>query len=257
MTAVLLEVRDLEVAYGKKPPVLKGVSFSLKPGEILGLVGNSGCGKSTLLRALAGLELPRRGQVLWEGRERIALKGKESRALRRRAQLVFQNAREAFDPRMRLVDAVAEPLLVHAPGLGAASRREKAAAAMEDLGLGGELLRRRPRGVSGGQLQRVGLARALVVEPDVLLLDEPVSALDVSIQAQVLNLLLDLRKTRGLAMLMVTHDLAVVRQICDRALVISEGRIVEEGDPDQLLGHPAHEATRRLVEALPRCTLPS
>ena len=128
---------------------------------------------------------------------------------------------------------------------------------MADLGLGRELMGRRPQGVSGGQLQRVGLARALVVEPDALLLDEPVSALDVSIQAQVLNLLWDLRHTRGLAMLLVTHDLAVVRQICDRALVVSEGRIVEEGVPQQLLDHPTHEATRLLVEALPRCKLPS
>ncbi len=255
MNPPLLEVRDLEVAYGKKPPVLRGVSLSLASGEILGLVGNSGCGKSTLLRALAGLQTPRRGQVLWEGRERAALTGKASLRLRRRAQLVFQSARDALDPRMRLVDAVAEPLLVHAPELDGARRRARAASVMEDLGLGRELMGRRPRGVSGGQLQRVGLARALVVGPDVLLLDEPVSALDVSIQAQVLNLLWDLRERMGLAMLLVTHDLAVVRQICDRALVLSEGCIVEEGEPERLLDHPTHEATRLLVEALPRCKL--
>jgi len=231
-----------------------GVSFDLKPGETLGLVGESGCGKSTISRAITQLVRASAGQVWLHGEagevDLCTLHGEALRQTRRSVQMVFQDPFSSLDPRLTAVAIVAEPLRC----FGAATRvaldraRELLALVGIDPLLGG----RYPHEFSGGQRQRIGLARALALEPKVLICDEPVSALDVSIQAQVLNLLVDLRSKLGLTMLFISHDLAVVRHLADRVAVMQAGRIVELADAGRLYADPQHPYTRQLLAAVPR-----
>jgi ABC-type glutathione transport system ATPase component len=235
---------------GRGRVVLNGVSLELRPGEILGLVGRSGAGKSTLARVLLGLEPPDAGEVRYLGRPLQTLDGAELRHFRRAVQLVFQDPHGSLDPRHSLGTIVSEPLAVH-DLLPRPERRERTTALLEEVGLSGStaFMRRHPRELSGGERQRVALARALACRPQALVLDEPVSALDVSVRAQVLNLLLDLHGRGGLTMLLIVHDVRLVARLCDRVAVMAEGRIVEEGPPESVLATPTTLATGELLEA--------
>ena len=262
MNSVLLDVQAL----GKRYPLprahplatpkviaaLDGVSFTLDAGRTLGIVGESGSGKSTLARLLMALEAPSAGQVLFEGRDLHALAKEELRAARRHFQMVFQDPYSSLDPRMTVARTVAEPLeqLDH---LARSERRERAAAMLDAVGLNAATdLDKYPHEFSGGQRQRIAIARALVTQPKLIVADEPVSALDVSVQAQVLNLMQDLQQRLGLAYLFISHDLAVVSLVCDELIVLQHGRVVERGATDQVLRAPQQPYTRRLLDAVPR-----
>ncbi|HWA55795.1 MAG TPA: ABC transporter ATP-binding protein [Gemmatimonadales bacterium] len=238
------------LARGKPVRAVDGVSFEIAPGETLALVGESGSGKTTVGRTVLRLTEPTAGRVTFDGTEVFALERKALRALRRRMQIVFQDPAGALNPRMRIGAAVAEGLEIHRLA-GRAEIPARVAALLTEVGLDPALATRYPRELSGGQRQRVGIARALAVEPSFLVLDEPVSALDVSIQAQVLNLLIDLQQRRGLSYLFIAHDLAVVRQIAHRVAVMYLGRIVETGPTETLLADPRHPYTRALLSAVP------
>ncbi len=229
---------------------LDGVSLDLRRGEILGLVGRSGSGKSTLARVLLGLERPDEGGVTFDGMSLESLTGAEWRRLRREVQVLFQDPHGSLDPRQSVGGVVAEPLAVHrlVPRGGRRARGKKL---LREVGLPGEdaFLDRFPRELSGGERQRVALARALASGPRALILDEPVSALDVSVRGQVLNLLLELHESAGLAMLLIAHDVRLVANLCSRVAVMAGGRIVEEGPTQKVLESPAHPATAQLVEA--------
>jgi ABC-type oligopeptide transport system ATPase subunit len=226
---------------------LDGVSFVLERGEALGLVGASGSGKSSVARIVVGLERASMGSVQFEGRELTALRSKDWRPLRRRIQMVFQDPGNSLDPRQSALASVMEPFLIH--GLFTrAERRTRAIALLEAVGIPAAAAERYPHEFSGGQRQRISIARALALEPALLVLDEPVSALDVAIQAQVLNLLHDLQEKRGLAYLFIAHDLAVVRALCSRIAVMAAGRVVECASREELFSAPMQQATRRLLE---------
>lgn len=259
MTPALLELTDVARTYvsrrglfGRRTLVraVDGVSLHVAPGETLGIVGESGCGKSTTGRLALGLEVADAGSVLFEGAPMPAPRSAAWRAQRRRMQLVFQDPLGAMDRRLTIAAQIEEPLLIH--GIGdRAERAARVAALLADVGLRPDQAARHPHELSGGQRQRAVLARALATDPALLVCDEPVSALDVSIQAQVVNMLTDLQQARGIAMLFISHDLKVVRQVSHRVAVMYLGRIVEEGDPDALFAAPAHPYTRALVSAIP------
>ncbi len=224
-----------------------GVSFTVARGETLAIVGESGSGKSTVARMLVRLLVPDEGTVAIDGAVVAKRSRRGVRALRRRVQLVFQDSFGALDPRMRIARIVAEPLEI-AGQRGIDSRVREL---VEMVGFGAELLGRYPHELSGGQRQRIGIARALALEPDVVVLDEPVTALDVSVQAQVLNLLADLQQQLGIAYVLIAHDLAVVRAVADRVAVMHRGRIVESGTADDVYGAAAHPYTQALLAASP------
>ena len=224
-----------------------GVSLCLAQGEILGLVGESGCGKSSLARAVVGLLPVASGRIVFDGRDLAGLSAAQMRPLRRRVQMTFQDPGGALDPRMPAGEAVAEALVIH--GLGGKDRRARVAELLAQVGLPAELYERYPHELSGGQRQRVSLARALAVEPQLLLLDEPLSGLDVSVQAQVVNLLADLQERLGLSYLFISHDLRVVAHLADRVAVMYLGRIAETGPADAMFKAPRHPYTQALVAA--------
>lgn len=228
-----------------------GVSFGLAPGETVGLVGESGCGKSSLARAILGLVPLAGGSIRWRGRRIDQLGRRQWRDLRRELQLVFQDPFGCLDPRMTVCASIAEPLRALCPELSAAERRQRVAQLLGEVGLAAELAARYPHELSGGQLQRVGVARALATDPRLLVCDEPVSALDVSVQAQIVALLARIRGERALATLFISHNLAIVARLCDRVLVMYLGRIVEQADCRALLAAPRHPYTRLLLDAVP------
>ncbi|NGM19623.1 ABC transporter ATP-binding protein [Roseomonas stagni] len=229
---------------------VEDISFTINPGEAFGLVGESGCGKSTAARALLRLIEPDGGSVRWKGEDVLAARGPALKALRRRMQIVFQDPYSSLDPRQSIGSALMEPMQVHGIATGAEARR-RAGALLEEVGLPAAALDRFPHEFSGGQRQRIGIARALTVEPELIVADEPVSALDVSVQAQVLLLLKELRERRGLSFLFVSHDLSVIRWFCDRVAVMYLGRIVEEGPAARVLANPLHPYAQMLRDASP------
>jgi oligopeptide/dipeptide ABC transporter ATP-binding protein len=260
MSAPLLEAIDLVKhfpvggGFGGRTGLVRavdGVSFRLARGETLALVGESGCGKSTTARLVLRLIEPTDGEVIFEGREITGLQGAALRRLRRRMQIVFQDPFASLNPRMSVGAILEEPLLVH--GIGSRTeRRARVAELLSLVGLAGYHAARYPHEFSGGQRQRIGIARALAVEPALVVCDEPVSALDVSIQAQVVNLLKDLQARLGLSYLFIAHDLAVVKHMADRVAVMYLGRIVETAPTAALFAAPAHPYTRTLLAAIPR-----
>ncbi len=229
---------------------LAGVDFELHAGRSLGIVGESGSGKSTLARLVMALERPSAGRVRFDGVDLHALDAAALRRARAGFQMVFQDPYGSLDPRRSVLQTVAEPLRA-LQGAGAAEQRTRVAEALEAVGLSAADGARYPHEFSGGQRQRIAIARALVTRPRLIVADEPVSALDVSVQAQVLNLLRELQQRYGLAYLFISHDIAVVDLVCDEVLVLQHGRVVESGPPERLFTAPEHPYTRRLVEAVP------
>jgi ABC-type glutathione transport system ATPase component len=226
---------------------LRGVSFDIQPGERFGIVGESGCGKSTLLRILAGLDQPTSGSVVIDGTDISRLPERKLRFLRERLQLVFQDPMSSLDPRMRVRDIIAEPLVAQ----GISGREERVTELLAAVGLQPDAADRFPHQFSGGQRQRISIARALAPRPGILVADEPVSALDVSVRAQVLNLIMDLVEDLSLTLVFVSHDLSVVQHVCDRVAVMHEGQIVETGPTGEVYENPQHPYTRKLVSAVP------
>ena len=233
---------------------VRGVSFEIHRGETLALVGESGSGKTTTARGLLRLTEPSAGTVTFDGIDVRAASGPDLRRLRERMQIVFQDPYSSLNPRIAVGAAIAEVLAVHGIGRGRGERRDLVLALLGDVGLGSEIASRYPHELSGGQRQRVGIARALAVAPELLVLDEPVSALDASVQAQIINLLEDLQAQRGLAYLFVAHDLAVVHHTADRIAVMYLGEIVEEGPVDAVFDRPSHPYTQALLAAIPGST---
>jgi len=254
MTTPLLEVEDLHKTYrtqGSVVTAVDGVGFTLPPGGSLGIVGESGSGKSTLARMLIGLEAPDRGVIRVGGAPLARPRGRAARLARARAiQIVFQDPYLSLDPRMPVRAALDAVLRLHT-SLDAAGRTQRVDELLAQVGLGDREADVLPRRLSGGQRQRVAIARALAVDPGVLVLDEAVSALDVSVQAQVLNLLRDIRAETGIGLVFISHDLAVVRYVCDQTLVMQRGRVVETGPTRQLLDRPQSSYTRLLLSAVP------
>jgi len=253
----LLEAQGLARYFGRQPMTraVDGVSFRMDQGSTLGVVGESGCGKSTLARLVMALDRPTAGRVIFEGHDLFAERDRVLSELRRGFQMVFQDPYASLDPRQKVGRIVAEPLHLD-PALGRRERRDRAAEALTQVGLGLADLDRFPHQFSGGQRQRVAIARALVSRPKLVVADEPVSALDVSIQAQVLNLLMDLRDRWQLAYLLISHNLAVVETLADRIAVMYRGRFVEQGSAGEIFRRPMHPYTRRLLEAEPRIQTP-
>ncbi|SNT01584.1 oligopeptide transport system ATP-binding protein [Asanoa hainanensis] len=228
-----------------------GVSLHLRAGESLGIVGESGCGKSTLARMIVGLERPDSGSITVHGKDVTKVRGRDRRLLRSEVQMVFQDPYTSLDPRMTVLELVGEPLVVHKRVTGTAARRDRVAELLGLVNLAPELMHRYPHQFSGGQRQRIGIARALALEPRVLVCDEPVSALDMSVQAQVVNLLRDLQERMGIALLFIAHDLSVVRHVADRTAVMYLGRLAEVGDTDTVYDEPGHPYTQALLSASP------
>ncbi len=255
MTDTLLRVQNLSKHFGSgrtRHTAVDDVSFELREGEVLGIVGESGSGKSTTIRCIMGLERPDAGMLDYRGINLRRMPWAGQKIFRSEVQMVFQDPYSSLDPRLTIQRIVEEPLRVHEPKLTAADRRDRVVGILEEVGLGAEHLGRHPRSFSGGQRQRIAIARALVADPRVLVCDEPVSALDVSVQAQVLNLLKDLQKQRSLTVLFIAHDLAVVRYLCDRLVVMEHGRVVEAGTRDEVYENPKAGYTRSLLAAIPR-----
>ncbi|MGD9341915.1 MAG: ATP-binding cassette domain-containing protein [Chromatiales bacterium] len=257
MSARLVDIRDLVVEYPGGSPraprvrAVAGVSLGIDEGVTLGIVGESGSGKSTLARALLGLVDIQSGQVEYGGMPMAAAGRAGWRRFRREVQVVFQDPAASLDPRMSVARILAEPLLVHRPELGAGQIREITLARLGNVGLDESHLRRLPRQLSGGECQRVAIARALVLEPRLLICDEPVSALDISIQAQILALLRELQQRLGLTVMFIAHDLSVVRYLCKRVAVMYRGSLVETANADALFRDPQHPYTRALLGSVP------
>ncbi|MDT0307719.1 dipeptide ABC transporter ATP-binding protein [Streptomyces sp. DSM 44917] len=228
-----------------------GVSFDLRPGETLGIVGESGCGKSTVAKLLMALERPTAGQILYKGEDIAKLSGRALKAVRRNIQMVFQDPYTSLNPRMTVGDIVGEPFEIHPEAAPKGSRRQKVRELLDVVGLNPEYINRYPHQFSGGQRQRIGIARGLALNPEIIVADEPVSALDVSVQAQVVNLMERLQEEFSLAYLFIAHDLSIVRHISDRIAVMYLGRIVETGTDEEIYDHPTHPYTQALLSAVP------
>jgi len=258
----LLRVENLVVSYplgggifssgAKKFNAVDGVSFEVGRGEIVGLVGESGSGKTTIGRSIVRLAPRESGSIFYDGAEISALSDSEFLPYRKKIQMIFQDPFNSLNPRMKVLDIVSEPLDIHFKKLTAAQKRDRVAHLLERVGLKPDHMARYPHEFSGGQRQRIGIARALAVEPQFLICDEPVSALDVSVQAQIVNLLEDLRREFSIAMLFIAHDIAVVEYLSDRILVMTGGKIVESGDAEEVCSNPQHPYTKALIDAVPK-----
>jgi ABC-type oligopeptide transport system ATPase subunit len=259
----LMEVRDLVkhfplargVIFQRRIGAIEavdGVSFELRRGETLGLVGETGCGKSTTARLIMRLLDPTAGEVCFDGRDITRLKGSALKAVRREMQMIFQDPYSSLNPRKTVGTIISQPFAIHGLERDRAQRRRTVQELMDTVGLNPEHYNRYPHEFSGGQRQRIGVARALALRPKLLIADEPVSALDVSIQAQILNLLRDLQRELGLTLLFISHDLSVVRYMCDRVAVMYQGKIVELAPNEALYSSPEHPYTRELLAAVPR-----
>jgi oligopeptide/dipeptide ABC transporter ATP-binding protein len=255
----LLEVRDLvkhfplgRGLFGSPAVVhaLDGVSLAVAPGELVAVVGESGSGKTTLARCILGLTVPTAGSIRLHGEDVTAFRGRQLRDFRRRVQPVFQDPHASLDPRWSIARTIREPLDAYRIG-SPAERDARVVGLLDRVGLSGRLASRRPHELSGGQRQRVGIAAALALDPELIVADEPVSALDASVQAQILNLLSELQRDLGIAILLITHNLAVVEHVCDRAVVLYLGRVAEEGPIEDLFGDPEHPYTQGLMAAIP------
>jgi oligopeptide transport system ATP-binding protein len=261
--ATILSVRDVRVHFNVKPKnrlpwapsrtlkAVDGVSFDLKAGETLGVVGESGCGKSTLSRAILNLIPATGGEIVWMGASLTQASKHEWHAVRGDVQMIFQDPLASLDPRMTIGQIIAEPLTEHRPGIGKQETDARVRAMMNRVGLREQMINRYPHEFSGGQCQRIGIARALIVEPKLVICDEPVSALDVSIQAQIVNLLKSLQAEMQLSLIFIAHDLAVVRHISDRVMVMYLGRVMELAHKHALYDTPRHPYTRALLSAVP------
>lgn len=259
----LMRVRNLDVTFNVTPRgawpwtpdqqlhAVRNISFDVAAGETLGVVGESGSGKSTLARALVGTVPVAAGEVLWDGKDLRKMSPRERRAHRRNVQMVFQDPLAALNPRMNVGQIIAEPLVTHNPDISGKEARHKASEMMERVGLLPNLVNRYPHEFSGGQCQRIGIARALILDPKLVICDEPVSALDVSVQAQVVNLLKSLQRETGLSMIFIAHDLSVVKHISDRTMVMYLGRKMEEAEAKTLIRAPLHPYTQALIASVP------
>ncbi len=253
MAEPLLQIRNLSKRFEtSRGPVyaVNGVTFNIPKGSITGLVGESGSGKTTLGRSILRLIEPSEGQILFDGQDLNTLGRSQMRGIRRRMQIIFQDPVSSLNPRLRVQAIVSEGLTAHRIG-SRADQKEKVASLLEEVGLRADHMTHFPHEFSGGQRQRIGIARALALEPEFIVADECVSALDVSVQAQVLNLLLELRKKRALTMLFIAHDLSVIEYICDQIVVMYLGKIVETGPPLKLYSDPSHPYTKALLSAIP------
>ena len=262
MRQPVLKVRDLSVHFRvdagrffrhdyRTIKAVDGISFDVLPAETLGIVGESGCGKSTLARALLGLVRAQGGSISWLGEELVGLGEEQMRGKRREIQMIFQDPSGSLDPRMTVGEIIAEPLQTFYPSMSRLQVRERVQGMMQMVGLLPDQINRYPHEFSGGQCQRIGIARALVVNPRLVVCDEPVSALDVSIQAQIVNLLKDLQKKLQLSLIFIAHDLSVVRHVSDRVMVMYLGKMMELADRDSIYLAPRHPYTRALIESVP------
>ncbi len=246
----LVRATKLQKSYGPVRAV-ENVSFGIRRGEVLGLVGESGSGKTTVGRMILRLVEPTAGDIDFDGANLLDLSRRQMRAIRRRMQIIFQDPFSSLNPYLRVGEALEEPLIVHGLGGGKSERRARVLELMSLVGLRPAHAQRYPHEFSGGQRQRIGIARALIAEPEFIVADEPVSALDVSVQAQVLNLIKDLQKNFNLTMLFISHDLSVVRYLANRTMVMYLGRVVELGNTDDIFSSPRHPYTKALISALP------
>ncbi len=263
MSETIMRVEDLKVYFDVLPQgampwtkprrlrAVDGVTFDLKAGETLGIVGESGCGKSTLARAVIRMIPAEAGSVLWLGQELLKFDKKQLRDQRKQVQMIFQDPLASLDPRMNIGEIIAEPLKTHYPETSKSEVKERVREVMEKVGLLPNLVNRYPHEFSGGQCQRIGIARALIMKPKLIICDEPVSALDVSIQAQVVNLLKELQAEMGLSLIFIAHDLSVVKHISTRIMVLYLGNMVELSDSSDLYAHPRHPYTQALISAVP------
>jgi len=242
---------DMPWTKRKKLQAVNGVSFELKSGETLGIVGESGCGKSTLARAIISMVPTETGRVLWFGKDLLALQKTEMRKHRKEIQMIFQDPLASLNPRMTIGEIIAEPLKTHYPKTSKANIKSRVEDVMNKVGLLENLINRYPHEFSGGQCQRIGIARALILKPKLIICDEPVSALDVSIQAQVINLLMDLQKEMDLTLIFIAHDLSIVKHISTKIMVLYMGNMVELAKSEDIYNHPRHPYTQALISAVP------
>ena len=242
---------DMPWTKRKKLQAVNGVSFELKSGETLGIVGESGCGKSTLARAIISMVPSETGRVLWFGKDLLALQKTEMRKHRKEIQMIFQDPLASLNPRMTIGEIIAEPLKTHYPKTSKGDTKARVEDVMNKVGLLENLINRYPHEFSGGQCQRIGIARALILKPKLIICDEPVSALDVSIQAQVINLLMDLQKEMDLTLIFIAHDLSIVKHISTKIMVLYMGNMVELAKSEDIYDHPRHPYTQALISAVP------